>query len=132
MFISENSKDLAIKSLIFKSQINAKDKTISIFLDSSNEVLIISSNLKKYIDDEQIFNLPIQILERIMSKFVLQSNSLKKGINSEIIDFLFACLDKYGRDASILFSTIDFEQQSMDVVNRLISQYSDVFDFNMI
>lgn len=36
------------------------------------------------------------------------------------------------KTASILFSYVDFEQQSLDVVNRLINDYSEVFDFNMI
>lgn len=52
--------------------------------------------------------------------------------SDEFIDFLFTCLDKHGKDASILFSFVDFENQSIDVVNRLISNYSNVFDFNMI
>ena len=39
LFISENCKELAIKS-----QINEKDKTVSIFLDSSNEVINLLKN----------------------------------------------------------------------------------------
>lgn len=53
-------------------------------------------------------------------------------MNSEIIKFLFGCLDKYGKEASVLFSFINFENQSIEVVNRLLKNYSDVFDFNMI
>ena len=141
-FITKNEKFLVIKSLLFKSKFqNDDDKNLK-FLDTSNEELIISSDLNKYIDnediqhsdhlidDEQLLELPISVLERIVNKFIMQSNSRKNSNN--LIDFLFSCLDKYGKNASILFSYINFEHQSIDVVNRLINEYSDVFDFNMI
>lgn len=127
-FISENSQELAIKSLLFKSQFH-KDDNNSIFLDSSNEESLISSNLSKYVNDEHLLNLPIPVLDRIDRRFS-EKNEIKP--NDEIIDFLFKCLDKHGKEASILFSFVNFEHQSIDFINRLITNYSDIFDFNMI
>ncbi|KAK8897636.1 hypothetical protein M9Y10_015599 [Tritrichomonas musculus] len=50
----------------------------------------------------------------------------------ELIEFLFKCLDEYGKDASVLFSFIDFENQSIGVVNKLIQNFSVIFDFSFI
>ena len=134
-FIAENSKELVIKSLLFKSQIQRVDDTYSNFTNTTNEELIISSNLNKYIEEKEddLASLPIPVLERIFTKFCFQSNSQQLFKNSEqITNFLFTCLDKQGKDASILFSFFNFENHEIDVVNRLLNEYSDVFDFNMI
>ena len=49
-----------------------------------------------------------------------------------MINFLFKILDKKGKDCSILFNNIDFREENICVINRLLNEYSDKFDFNMI
>ena len=48
----------------------------------------------------------------------------------QFIGFLFKCLEKHIREASILFLNQDIENERIEVLSRLISVYSDVFDFN--
>lgn len=45
---------------------------------------------------------------------------------------MFKCLDKYGKEASILFSNLNFENQRIDIYSKLVNKYSNVFDFNFI
>ena len=45
---------------------------------------------------------------------------------------MFKCLDKHKRKASVLFLNIDIENQPKDLFIRLLRDYSDIFDFNMI
>lgn len=133
-FISDDFNQIAVKSILFKSKIINKDNIewITKFIDCSKEELIITTHLIDFLQNEDLFLLPIFILDRIFSKF-FQSKSGKLSNNSnEFINFLFKCLDNYGKKASVLFSYVDFECQSIDVVNRLISDYSNIFDFNMI
>lgn len=48
------------------------------------------------------------------------------------IKFLYKCLDKHGKNASILFNCIDFGQEIDNVVKNLHQKYSTVFDFDVI
>ena len=95
--------------------------------------LILSKNLTLYLEDEDILKLSISQITRLVSNFFAKSNPSKPiKMNSDFIQFFFNCLDHYGKEASILFSFVNFENLSIDVVNRLLNDYSDVFDFNMI
>lgn len=51
---------------------------------------------------------------------------------SQFIEFLFKCLDKHKREASVLFSNLDLENGRVDLLSRLLRDYSNVFDFRMI
>lgn len=95
-------------------------------LDFNEEENILSMNLDQYINDEKLLSLPIPALYRI-----LNNKNLKMDQN-EIIEFLFKCLNKFGREASVLFSNFDFKNKRIDLYSRLMSNYSNVFDFNMI
>ena len=77
-----------------------------------------------------MLDLPISVLERVFDRYFKDKKN--DSNSSQIIEFLFQCLDKFGRDASILFSNINFGNQSIFVSNRLIKDYSNIFDFNMI
>lgn len=44
----------------------------------------------------------------------------------------YLSLDKYGREASVLFSNIDFGGIKLNFLNLLLTKYSKVFDFNFI
>lgn len=116
---------------MFKLQISSKYDTDikdfdQKFYDTTKEEEYISQNLENLIDQKQLLSLPISNLDRIFRK-------MKNDVNIEkITSFLFQCLDKYGRNASVLFSHVDFKKQKINVVKSLINEYKDVFDFNMI
>ena len=76
--------------------------------------------------------LPIPILNRIFQNYHKKIESNKNQQNQQIIEFLFKVIDKYGKDGSILFNNIDFQKENIYVINRLLNEYSDIFDFNMI
>ena len=139
-FIEEHSDELVFPSILFKLQLqpNNEEKEDEIpnilfikknFLNTNKEEEIIASNLIEYTkkEEEKMLLLPIPVLYRIFSK----SKKLNTDF-TEIIEFLFRCLDKKGIQASVLFSYIDFKDQSIGVVNRLLNDYSNKFDFNMI
>ena len=92
---------------------------------------IISANLLKFIDDERLLSLPIPVLYRILNGRQLNINELNETEQTQVIEFIFKCLDKNGREASVLFTIIDFERAPIDIMHRLLYQYSDVFDFNL-
>ena len=87
--------------------------------------------LQDFIQKEELLSLPIEFLYRILSLFY-QNQQNKNEIKSYVTTFLFNCLDKYGKPASVLFNVVDFEDQRFEVVNRLLENYSNKFDFNMI
>lgn len=74
------------------------------------------------------------VLERVLQYYFDNKNQEKDNeINqNDLIDFLFKCLDHHGRDASILFNNIDFNEENINVVYRLFHNYKDVFDFGFI
>lgn len=80
---------------------------------------------------DEMLLLLIPVLERIFHSFY-SSKKLKGKASNEVTCFLFEVLDKHGRDGSILFSNIDFENETIGVFNKLLNEYSDRFDFNMI
>lgn len=91
--------------------------------------------MKKYIHKDEILQLLIQVLYRIIQEYSkkIEKNEIKDFLNSgDMTNFLFKCLDKFGSDASILFTTIDFGKEKIDVISRLIENYSEIFDFNIL
>ena len=50
----------------------------------------------------------------------------------KFIEFLFKCLDFYGKEASILFTKVDFSKEKTKYLNRLFQEYSEIFDFHCI
>lgn len=118
-YISKNKENLIFSSLTFKCQNQ---------LDSNSEEDAIASNFEKYINDDRLFSIPISILHRILN------NKNLKISQDKMIEFLFKCIDKkhYGRKASILFCNFNFENKKIELYSKLINDYSDVFDFNMI
>lgn len=88
---------------------------------------VIANNLEEYTKNESLLNLEISILYRIIKKYHSQ-----KEISMNIINFLFKCLDKYGRKASVLFSFIDINKLDSMHLNQLLTNYADVIDFHFI
>lgn len=122
---------IIFQSLLFKYELlNSKANDEIQFIDSSNEEIIIGEKLNEYLNDERLLNLPIAAIDRILKNHLNSKND--KNENDQIIQFLFKCLDKHKRKASILFLNIDINNQPKDLIIRLINDYSDIFDFNMI
>ena len=82
------------------------------------------------INDDQLISLPVPVLYKIMNNIKLKINSMNLTNQGQFIGFLFKCLEKHIREASILFLNLDIENERIEVLSRLISVYSDVFDFN--
>lgn len=51
---------------------------------------------------------------------------------NQVIDFLLNYLDRNGKKASVLFSNLDLKNQRIDLLKRLINDFSDKFDFSML
>lgn len=133
--IQENSDKLIFQSLLFKLSLRPNSKTFSIptnFFNTRNEEEIISDHFNDYLKDDQMLSLPIPVLYRIFNLCHSKHERQFNENSNDVIEFLFKCLDKYGEAASILFSYVDFKKQSIGVVNRLIQNYSDKFNFNFI
>lgn len=134
-FIQEHSDKLVFESILYKLSLRPNNETFSIpseFFDTKNEEEIICDHLNEYIQNDQMHLLPVPVLHRIFSNCHSKSENKLRENPNELIEFLFKCLDKYGKDASVLFSFVDFENQTIGVVNKLIQNYSNVFDFNFI
>ena len=128
-FINQHGKTLIFQSLQYKYELQ-KLTTNSVNIENDEEY--ISLNFFEYINNEQLLNLPISVLYRIINNPKLDINQLNETNKNQLIDFLFKCLNKYNKDASILFLNLDLENQRIEIFSKLINEYSDVFDFNMI
>ncbi|KAK8841507.1 hypothetical protein M9Y10_027126 [Tritrichomonas musculus] len=130
-YIKDNSEDLIFATLFFKTDEMTEKSSNHSFFDTSKEEHFISDHLPEYIQKEEMLNLPITVLYRIFELFYKDQQN-NDEIKNDMTIFLFNCLDKYGKSASALFSFIDFGEQKIEVVNRLLKDYSDKFDFNLI
>lgn len=127
-YITKNNKSLIFQSINIKLLSNQTEAKI----DLSQDEELISANFFEYINDDQLLSLPIQILYRIINNDHLQLKLLNESKQTQLIEFLFKCLDKYGRSASVLFLNIDIENERMNYISRLLTYSSEKFDFNMI
>ena len=72
----------------------------------------ISINLQRYITDDNLLNLCVSQINRIMIKYLKSINQLTEFDDEKIIiDFLHKLLRKKGKDISFLFSPFNFSQQ---------------------
>lgn len=140
-YILENNKSLAIQSILFKNKIQNMqstnfDNVSMISIDIMHEINTISSNFIELIEtNDDLLSLPIPTLNLIVTKY-LQKNENQIPISKQeiIIEFLFKCLNKYGKEASVLFLDICFEIKANidDILAKLKSDYKDAFDFNYL
>ncbi|KAK8888270.1 hypothetical protein M9Y10_039335 [Tritrichomonas musculus] len=128
-YIQDNQEKLIFQSILFKSQHQNEEIQFDV-LKYDEE--IISADFFKYINNEQLLTLPIPVLYRILNRSVPKLSEIESEKQNQIIEFLFKCLDKHKRKASVLFSIIDFDNVNCFIFSRLIDHYSDVFDFGMI
>ncbi|KAK8867128.1 hypothetical protein M9Y10_010101 [Tritrichomonas musculus] len=131
----------SLKTAIDKYMLHNQDGMINDFLSKAqdNQISnkeqfeeIISNDLKKYIGNENLLSLPIESMYRILTKYKLKNDDINN--TPKIIDFLFKCLDKYGKDASILFENINFHKNLGPCMLQLLfsDKYSQIFDFAII
>ena len=50
----------------------------------------------------------------------------------KVIDFMFKCLKYHQKEASVLFLKLDFGNQFIGLISRLINENSNLLDFRMI
>ena len=138
-YIENNHESLLMKSFLFKTRhLRTIKGSENINYDTSNEEEIISKHLYEYINDKELGLLPIETFDRILKKHLKNNNNEKKDKKDEkdkedeMMKILFSYLDKYGGEASILFSNVDFSQQRIEVMTCLLDKYSNIFDFSMI
>lgn len=78
-----------------------------------------------------LVKLPIPILYRILNNPKFQKiDHMDDSHKNQIFEFMFKCLDEHKRSASILFKNCKLND--IDIINRLLNDYIDIFDFNMI
>ena len=99
--------------------------------DTSAFENILSENLDQYIDDDRLLNFEIPVLYRVLEKYS-KSEKCQNGLNQNVVEFLFKCLDKHKRKASVLFTFIGIEKIQSEYLQRLLTKYSEVFDFHFI
>lgn len=130
--ITKNKNEFILDYFDFKFE--EEEKKEDDLLLYSEEINIIADNLINYINDDRMFKFPIWFLYQVFIRFCnfTNFNIMKLNEKCTFITFLFKCLDKIGRDASILFSICDFGDKTMEIIEKLISEYSTVFDFNLI
>lgn len=99
--------------------------------DTSTFENILSENLDQYIDDERLLNFKIQFFIVFIEKYS-KSEKYQNGLSQNAIEFLFKCLDKYKREAYVLFTFVGIEKIQSEYLKGLLTQYSEVFNFHFI
>ena len=123
-YISNHHSELSLDYLTFHPE-ESSDNTS--FYENT-----ISEHFQEYIDDDRLFNLNIPTLYRIFKKYqeAEKSKNQKQQQTDKIFTFLFKCLDKYGKSASVLFDGFEFDKIRPDFMNLLMTKYSQVLDFH--
>lgn len=85
----------------------------------------ILKNLNKYLNDPLLLLIPVPFMYRIIENYHNKNDS-------DLIQFMFNYLEKQGRKSSVLFSLIDLKNDQIDVLYRLNTEYSNIFDFSFI
>ena len=121
-YISDHRNDFVIQFLTM----NPEEQTS----DTEQYEDIISDFLTEYVKDERLVSFPIPFLFRVVTKYQLKNSN---QTNTDIMQFLFKCLDKHGKPASVLFQNVDFSNEHIKFLHQLFSdEYSQKFDFHFI
>lgn len=125
-YIEQNHQRLVFQSIQYKiQQKNSK-------MTTETEEEIISSHFFDYISKEELLSLPVNILYRIIYSENLNFEGLNPENQNQVIEFLLKYLDTNGRKASVLFKNLDLKNQRIDLLKRLINDFSDKFDYSML
>lgn len=125
-FIKKHRREVVIDYLL----INQKNTII----DTSTYENILSNHLLEYMHDDRLLLLKFPVLYRILAKYeeMRPKTEQKNDEYEAVVEFYMKCLDKFGREASILFKNVDFQYLKNDYVNLLTTKYSTIFDFHFI
>lgn len=124
-YISLHQKELSLQYLSLYHNLQDSDRS------QSEEA--IAQNLVEIIDDDMLLQLPVPTLYRIFKKYQnYKPENISIENDQKVLNFLFKCLEKHGKSASSLFSFVDFKSTNSDCINRLLSEFSDIFDFHFI
>lgn len=120
------------KYILDHNELLLKSYLYKVFDDETNKDIFedtISQRFDEFVEDNDLYELPISSLHKIFQKSQMQNK-----INEDIqFKFLFKCLDKYGRPASLLFENIDFGNKKAEYITNLLNEkYSKIFDFHFI
>lgn len=99
-------------------------------VQDSNFEHTVANNFPKYVQDEELLNIPIHIMYRIMSIYTSKNSITSR--DEQINNFLIKYLQKHGKDASVLFELIKFEDDSNNYLLDKIVNYSKIFDFRVL
>ena len=122
-YISTHQKDIVIDLLLLS--LNDPDDTSNLEYEE-----IISENLTEHFQDIRLLSFPLPLLHRIVTKYT--QKNINSENQSEFIEFLFKCLDKFGREGSVLFEHVDIGGSGGTFLHRLLNEYSEKFDFHFI
>lgn len=131
--MKEHNKRLLLKTITFLNQYPTINDSI-FNIDIHNEEDAVASNLFEFIEEEDFFSFPTHFHYKILQKFFDQTDQiLLSSANKELIHrFLFTCLEKHGKEASVLFSLINYENEDDQFINTILHLDEEKFDFNMI
>lgn len=121
-YITDNNKDLVIQSLHHNHQNNQPDEVDEDY---------ISAHFFDYINDSRLIKLPIPVLYRILNN-IQKINEMDHDHQNQTFEFMFKCLDEHKKPASVLFQNCNFIDAHSEILNRLLNEYKNIFDFNMI
>lgn len=114
--------------LLMQEDFSDNQNNKEMYLQTIEDIFL--DNFIENLQNERLLNLPIQSIYDILGKY--EKSHGKQQYQNEILEFLFKCLDKYGRDASPLFQFAEFNCDNLDHFNKLITQYSDIVDFQFL
>lgn len=134
-YISDHQYEIAIELI----SVYEKEQTI----DTSKYEEFVLSQFANYIQDENFLNLQFSVIYRLLEKYVKKFIEQEKKspnkdkrkrtkIRKNIFGFFFKCLDKFGREATVLIEIIDQLRLDEEFFERLIQEYSEVVDFKYI
>lgn len=125
-FISTHQKDVVVDLLI----INQDSEEFS--TEEYEET--ISKDFPNYANDDRLLCFRIPVLYRILKKTYqhIKMSESRDQYDQIITEFLFKCLDHFGRPASVLFSLATCNNFRQIDLTRLHKDYSATFDFHFI
>lgn len=86
----------------------------------------IANNLIDNIKTKNLIDRDINSLDRIIKIYF--SKKRRKSEEKQVIEFLFKCLDKHGKKASVLFANLPKFNEKEKVIKRLHENYKQKFD----
>lgn len=128
-FIDDHCHSLILKIIKFKHSLSIKEKTYSLPLIQEED--IVRQCFFEYIKEDEFYDIPIEFIYRVINEKDFEIKNEEEEIYTE---FLFKCLDKYQKEASILFLNVRLKNKETrhKLFKRLIKEYSSIIDFHLI